>query len=515
MTLYHPDYNLEWLVRSDASELGVGGVLYQIKDGILQPISFTSWKFTKPARSWSTTDQEAYAIFHTVMKFSYFLRGKRFTVETDHYNLIFMRNSIVNRVQRQCAYLQSFDMFLRHIAGIKNVTSDMISRAFPAMSHILQTISWVTAISPSEKSMLDQVHGSRIGHHGEARTMMYLKKFFPEAKISQQTVREFLDACWVCQKTRYKASPSIPPVMKSITYPEHRSAVVIDGVTLPKDIYNNTTVYIIMNPKTKLHHLFAAPSKEAEQAAIALFLYYVYYGGFSHVHSDPGSDFTSKVFQKLTKFLGSTRSITMVDNPQADGTEGQVKKFRHDIVNLCMEESCILQWSAPHILSVVQLIGNENISSETGISPFDATFGTDLSLDRSHSIDPLSPNECKSDESYITLLNANLVRLRQVYSDHQKKIQDKRNTPLDAPRGQYQPGDYVLLIVKNKYDTGPLSPRHQGPFQVVSHKENSNTVSVQDLISETFRDLNATHLMYFHGDDTTAYEAAKTDQHRH
>ena len=225
MTLYHPDYNLEWLVRSDASELGVGGVLYQIKDGILQPISFTSWKFTKPARSWSTTDQEAYAIFHTVMKFSYFLRGKRFTVETDHYNLIFMRNSIVNRVQRQCAYLQSFDMFLRHIAGIKNVTSDMISRAFPAMSHILQTISWVTAISPSEKSMLDQVHGSRIGHHGEARTMMYLKKFFPEAKISQQTVREFLDACWVCQKTRYKASPSIPPIMKSITYPEHRSAV--------------------------------------------------------------------------------------------------------------------------------------------------------------------------------------------------------------------------------------------------------------------------------------------------
>ena len=66
--IFYPDYNLEWVLRTDASELGVGGVLLQMKileSGIKQPqpVAFISKKFSDPATRWSTIEQEAFGIF--------------------------------------------------------------------------------------------------------------------------------------------------------------------------------------------------------------------------------------------------------------------------------------------------------------------------------------------------------------------------------------------------------------------------------------------------------------------
>jgi hypothetical protein len=54
-TLYYPDYDLDWILRADASKLGVGMVLFQVfinaaGEKINQPILFGSQKFTEPAQ---------------------------------------------------------------------------------------------------------------------------------------------------------------------------------------------------------------------------------------------------------------------------------------------------------------------------------------------------------------------------------------------------------------------------------------------------------------------------------
>ena len=71
--LYYPDYELEWILRTDASELGVGAVLLQVKtmeDGnvVLQPIAFVAKKFSETAKAWSTIEQEGYGIFYAHLK---------------------------------------------------------------------------------------------------------------------------------------------------------------------------------------------------------------------------------------------------------------------------------------------------------------------------------------------------------------------------------------------------------------------------------------------------------------
>jgi len=133
LKLYFPDYELPWILRTDASETGCGSVLLQEftkEDGskVMQPLAFTSHKFSGPATRWSTIEQECFGIFHAVKTLSYYLVGKSFVLETDHNNLLWMGASDVSKIQRWRIFLQSYSFLIRHIAGRDNVVADPLSR---------------------------------------------------------------------------------------------------------------------------------------------------------------------------------------------------------------------------------------------------------------------------------------------------------------------------------------------------------------------------------------------------
>ena len=132
--LYYPDYALEWILRTDASDYGIGVVLLQVKlvDGtrVYQPIAFWSKKFSAHSLIWATIEKEGYAIFAGVHRFAYYLVGKSFIIETDHNNLRWMEASEVPKIVRWRVYLQSFDFKIRHIKGSNNTVADALSRLF-------------------------------------------------------------------------------------------------------------------------------------------------------------------------------------------------------------------------------------------------------------------------------------------------------------------------------------------------------------------------------------------------
>lgn len=113
--LHYPDYELEWLLRTDASTYGVGGVLLQKRGETLEPIAFVSQKFSKQAQKWATIEQEAYAMYYCVRSLAYYLTGKQFILETDHHNLLWMEASSVPKIVRWRILLQSFNFLVRHI----------------------------------------------------------------------------------------------------------------------------------------------------------------------------------------------------------------------------------------------------------------------------------------------------------------------------------------------------------------------------------------------------------------
>jgi hypothetical protein len=124
-----PRFDRPFMLRTDASDVGVGGMLLQYDDaGVENVLQFLSHKLTKAERKWNVTERECYAIVYCVKHLSEYLRPARFVLETDHLNLRYIRNSMNARVRRWYLYLLQYQFDIRHIPGDTNVVADALSR---------------------------------------------------------------------------------------------------------------------------------------------------------------------------------------------------------------------------------------------------------------------------------------------------------------------------------------------------------------------------------------------------
>jgi len=119
-------FNLE----TDASNYGIGAVLFQEQEGMTHPISFISRKLTSTEINYSTREKEFLAILWGCERLKTYLWGRRFTVYTDHKNLTWIRNGTDDnsRLSRWVRKLSVFSFDLKFSPGIKNVWADCLSR---------------------------------------------------------------------------------------------------------------------------------------------------------------------------------------------------------------------------------------------------------------------------------------------------------------------------------------------------------------------------------------------------
>ena len=83
--------NRTFVVRTDASLVGVGGVLLQYYDNIAHPVAYSSRKLLDRETRYSTVERELLAIIFAIHRFKYYLLGCRFILEVDHRPLIYLR----------------------------------------------------------------------------------------------------------------------------------------------------------------------------------------------------------------------------------------------------------------------------------------------------------------------------------------------------------------------------------------------------------------------------------------
>ena len=129
VNLYYIDPSRPVFVNTDASLKGWGGIVYQLDDeGNKRICGIKSGSWNKVQAKWPTVEQEAYAIYRTIIDFEYCLVGRPFTLYTDSQNLTFLKESPSRKIQRWRLALQMFTFQCIHVAGEKNVEADSLSR---------------------------------------------------------------------------------------------------------------------------------------------------------------------------------------------------------------------------------------------------------------------------------------------------------------------------------------------------------------------------------------------------
>ncbi|GFU16485.1 uncharacterized protein K02A2.6 [Trichonephila clavipes] len=155
--LVHYDPSLPLTLASDASPVGIGCVLSHVyPDGSERPIAFASRTLSGSEKKYSQIDKEALSIVWAVRKFYLYLKGRRFTLITDHKPLIAIFGSkrglpvlAATRLLHYALILQSFEFDIIFRKTIEHGNADFLSR-LPKTSEELEVKDDITIFQMSQ-----------------------------------------------------------------------------------------------------------------------------------------------------------------------------------------------------------------------------------------------------------------------------------------------------------------------------------------------------------------------------
>ena len=128
--LRYPDPEASYTLYTDTSKYAYTGVLTQDIDGTDHPITYVSGLFRGSQLNWATLTKEAYAIYMSVKKLSFYIDTAKITVKSDHLPLKkFLEKSTMNsKVNNWAVELESQNITFEYIPGIQNTLADTLSR---------------------------------------------------------------------------------------------------------------------------------------------------------------------------------------------------------------------------------------------------------------------------------------------------------------------------------------------------------------------------------------------------
>ena len=126
-----PDFELPFVITTDASEAAVGAILEQNQGRGLQPVAFASRKLNSTEMRYSAYERELLGIVWALGQWRHYIEQSphKVVIQTDHAPLRFLPNqtSVNTRVWKWINVMQGYDLDIRHIPGKKN-PADSLSR---------------------------------------------------------------------------------------------------------------------------------------------------------------------------------------------------------------------------------------------------------------------------------------------------------------------------------------------------------------------------------------------------
>jgi hypothetical protein len=256
LVLSLPDFTEQFIIETDACDLGIGAVLLQ-RD---QPVDFLSKTLSQQHQHLSIYEKEFLALIMAADKWRQYLQHQEFIIRTDHKSLAYLceQNLHLDMQKKAMARLMGLQFKIVYRKGKENVAVDALSRmphhlfALQAISsartdwiqellnsyvtdtqaqQLLQQLAikspdahgysldkgiikvndklWVANTSALRTKIIHSLHSTALGGHSGVQATFHRVKGLFHWRGLRQDVEDFVKQCTVCQHAKHSnAAPS-------------------------------------------------------------------------------------------------------------------------------------------------------------------------------------------------------------------------------------------------------------------------------------------------------------------
>lgn len=281
-------------------------------------------------------------------------------------------------------------------------------------------------------------HIGKTNHRGIEETYQHLKRryFWPNQKA---TIRNFINQCEICLKTKYDRNPIKLQFNLTPTPFRPFHTLHVDKISLEKSKFLS-----ILDPFSKFAQLYKVNSNNSVEVVNALIQFFSAHGTPEKIISDNGAEFNSALVKELLQLHKIEPHFISSQHPESNGA---IERFHSTLIEhlrlLNLREEFKKEPTETKVKYAL-LAYNSSIHSATGLTPHEIVYGhisednlLRLDLEKKLLTDYISSHRKKMVTLYETL--------QQSLSTSKERIITTRNQNREIP-----PEIPTTVFVKNR-----------------------------------------------------------------
>jgi len=514
--LKFPCFDRRFIIRTDASYNGVGGVLLQ-EDPITKkefPIHYVSRSLHKAERNYGITDLEGAALIYCITKLKSYIMGNpiKTLVITDHKPLInFFKNKEPNnaRQMRWCLKVSTLGVEIQYQAGRKNLVADALSRMKQKekVTYTVKNDSKINEelLSKTIKEFLDEkitiidgeeyfldgntyrklitdtpekvkliLNAHTIGHEGYNKTYQRLKKnYYWNGMIND--VRRIVNLCETCQLNKSQPYPDpVEDIPTKVEGPFVHMGLDIIG-PLVKTRNNNQYIIVTVDYFTKWIEAEATETITSKDVINFLIKVFARHGVPQIITTDNGPQFTSDMTKIFLDLYDVYVKFVSTYHPESNGLTENRNKEIGKLLRLLGKKNQDWDEVLPSALWALRTAKH----STTKHSSFELVYGREDQQPFDIAARPTKGINKSSDEILLekfinhyrwTCEAAENIKSANKYWATRREAKTSMNQAKQIKEGD-------LVLVRN-FTRTKLEPYFVGPLKVI--KKQFNTVTLAD-----------------------------------